>query len=427
MQRILSARSDSFVREFQVIIGHGPNCNDGATAMWSVWRVLDPEYRAALAKEGGFYSKPFDDAETSLKPYLHPNSVEGAIRMQEKGFHTVFVFSQPNMPIAEKLVRGKNVLVLDLDMGDALIPLVEAAKSVFICDHHDTSQTTIFKHSEVLLNTYRNKFAQLINTSKRECGATLAWRFTHSADIPAFVQVVRIGDTWQWSDHPELHAKFVLKSLYVKRAFRSFPDIEATFQSWDRNFHKWVEHGRIIHEHETALVKQAAKQCNLGYMQAEDGTVYTVAYVQGNLLVSEIGAAMRWYAEQRFKVPIDFCAIWKYAPRHDRVIVSLRDPSPNLKLGQIARTIKSSDGTGGGHVEAAGFSFIGIENFKRFILPYAPVDNTPTTAPTLTSTTPIPIIETSTLSEIKTLPVGTAFNALAADYSPNLTLSDPLE
>jgi hypothetical protein len=370
---------ESFFQQFQVIIGHGPNCNDGATALWAVWRSMSPEYRAALAKEGGFYAQPgvstssdpddINDETSDLvtQPFVHPNSVEGGIRLQVKGFPVVFVFSQPKAPVSDRLIRGKNVLILDLDMGDELVHIVEAANYVFVCDHHDTSQTTILKHGDFLLNLNRHKFAQWINTSKKECGATLAWRLTNSADIPPLVQVVRIGDTWQWNDHPELQPKFVLQALFVRRAFRSFPDIEETYQNWDRNFHSWVEQGRIIYDYETALVKQAAKQCDIGYIQTNDNTVYTVAYTQGNLLVSEIGANMRWYAEKRFKTKIDFCAIWKYSSRRDLVIVSLRDPASGIKLGHVAREIKGTTGNGGGHVEAAGFSFQGLERFREFI------------------------------------------------------------
>lgn len=355
-----------FIQQFQVIIGHGPNCNDGATSMWAVWRTLSPEYKSVLAREGGFYAPPKEEED---KPFLHPNSVEGAIRLQKKGLPLVFVFSQPSVPIPNKLIRHKNVLILDLDLGDALIPLVTAANYVFVCDHHDTSQATLAKHADFLLSQNRHKFAQLINTSKKECGATLTWRLTHPTEIPPLVEVVRIGDTWQWDDRPDLQAKYVLQTLYVKRAFRSFPDIEKTYQNWDRKHHSWVDRGRIIYDYQMALVKQAAKQCDLGYIQTQDGTTYTVAYVQSSLLVSEIGGAIRWYAERRFRTQIDMCAVWKYNSRRDLVIVSLRDPGPGIKLGRVARDIKGSIGNGGGHAEAAGFSFQGIARFREVILP----------------------------------------------------------
>jgi hypothetical protein len=297
---------------YNVIIAHGPGCNDGATAAWCIWRLLPRDYRDHLAKEGGFYVKPEreekEDEEpvqqpvsTSTDPFIHPNSPEGAMKLQDKGFPVVFVFIQPSEGVPSKLVENKRVLILDLDMGDALIPVVAAANFVLLADHHDSTPLTICKHAAFLFDQSRHKFATFVNTSKSECGTTLAWRLTHTAELPPFVQVVRIGDTWQWNEYPELKARFVLKALHIRRAFRSFPDIEATFIHWDENFESNAEKGRAVMEFESALIKQGAKKCDLGFIQTNDGTVYNVAYTQADLLYSEIGAAMKWYAQQRFK------------------------------------------------------------------------------------------------------------------------------
>lgn len=364
---------------YKVIIAHGPGCNDGATAAWCVWRTLPRSYRDLLAEEGGFYAKPDmikeEDDQSTIESFLHPNSAEGAMRLQDKGFPVVFVFLQPSEEVPVKLIEGKSVLILDLDMGDALVSVVQSASSVFLCDHHDSTPLTIRKHSEFLYEQSRHKFSTYISTSKSESGASLAWRLTHTADIPPFVQVVRIGDTWQWNDYPELKARYVLKSLFLRRAFRSFPDIEGTYLHWDANFKSHVEKGRAVLEFETAIIKQIAKQCDLAFIQTEDGTVYNVAYTQCNTLISEVGSAMKWYAQKRFNVPIHFCATWKYVSYKDLVSVSLRDGEPGINLATIARTIKGSNGKGGGHDAAAGFSFAGIENLHKFFHKVNPVVN----------------------------------------------------
>lgn len=369
MYRPCDKRGAKFVEQFDVIIGHGPGCFDGATAMWAVWRLLDPNYQEQLAKEGGFYNF----SETKISPchrsFIHPNSVEGAIQMQQKGFPVVFVFVQPGTYIPKPLIEGKNVLVLDLDLGSNLMPLVRNAKTVFVCDHHDTSSATIHKYGDELLNRYHHKFSQLVDTSKKECGATLIWRLTHSDVIPSMLEVIRIGDTWQWGDSPELHAKEVLHSLFVRRSFRSFPDIEQLFQSWNENFDTWVKEGSILNLYNTSLAKQAAKQCDIGSVQSKDGKKYTIAYVQSSILVSEIGTSIRKYAENRFKIPIDFCGVWKYVSRKNLIIVSLRDPRSGLKLGRIAKEIVGSTGTGGGHDESASFIISGLHSFSDVIKP----------------------------------------------------------
>lgn len=402
----------SFNFNYDVIIAHGPGCNDGATSAWCIWRTLPRDYRDLLAKEGGFYSKPEredkedtkeetkeDVVQTPHEPYIHPNSPEGAIRLQARGFPVVFVFVQPSEGVPRRLIENKRVLILDLDMGDALIPLVTAAAYTLLSDHHDSTPLTIHKHADFLLNQSRHKFALYVNTSKSECGATLAWRLSHGAEIPPFVQVVRIGDTWQWHEYPELNARFILKALHVRRAFRSFPDIEGTFIHWNENFQAHVQKGRALLEYETAIVKQVAKQCDLGFIQTNDGTVYTVAYTQCNVLHSEVGSTMKWYAQQRFNVPIHFCVTWKYVSYKELVSVSLRDGEPGINLATIARNIKGGDGKGGGHAEAAGFAFYGIENFHKFILKSNPIppsqsENTLENTQTTNSLDSPPVINT---------------------------------
>ncbi|CAH6420011.1 Hypothetical protein HVR_LOCUS1060 [uncultured virus] len=369
--------STNLLFSYDVVIAHGPGCNDGATAAWSVWRLLPFWYQKQLAAEGGFYAKPNQDEESeesnSGDSYVHPNSPEGAIKLQNKGFSVVFVFIQPSEGVPDVLVKNKRVLILDLDMGDALISLVRAATYTLLSDHHDSTPNTLCKYSQILFDENRHKFATYVNTNLQESGATLAWRLTHSAVIPPFVQVIRIGDTWQWDEYPELHAKAVLTALYMKRAMRSFSEIEETFQTWDKYFPEYVQKGKTALEYERSITRQMAKQCDLGFIQTHDGIVYNVAYTQASALHSEVGSSIRYYAEKRFKVPIHFCCTWKYASFKKLVSVSLRDSMEGLNLARIARTVKGSNGKGGGHVAAAGFSFYGIENFHKFILISAPV------------------------------------------------------
>jgi hypothetical protein len=110
-----------------------------------------------------------------------------------------------------------------------------------------------------------------------------------------------------------------------------------------------------------------AKKCHIGFIHTDDDKVYTVAYTQSNILHSQIGISMRYYAEERFKRPIHFCATWKYIPDKECVSVSLRDPIPGINLASIARSIKGTYGKGGGHTDAASFTFFGIDNFHKFI------------------------------------------------------------
>lgn len=366
--RIINMENITFPHD--VIISHGPGCNDGAVAAWCLWRLLPKTYRDKLSLYGGFYSNPDKEENENIfvNGYLHPNSPEGGIRLQEIGLPVVIVFVQPGQEIPRKLVQDKRVIILDLDMGDELVQIVENASFTLLVDHHDSTPLTISKYGNVLFEKYRHKFATYINIHKSESGASLSWKLTHSPMLHPFVEIVRIGDTWQWNDYPELQAKFVLEALYMKRAFRSFNDIENTFIQWNENFQSYVQIGSIYYESKLSLAKQIAKQCDLGFIELNDGTIYTVAYTQANILHSEVGSLIRYYAEKRFEIPIDLCVTWKYISYKGLVSVSLRDGREGLNLSFIARNIKNTNGKGGGHTGAAGFIFYGIENFHNFIL-----------------------------------------------------------
>jgi hypothetical protein len=190
--------------------------------------------------------------------------------------------------------------------------------------------------------------------------------------VPPLVEVVRIGDNWQWSDFPELRAREFLKSTFIHRCFRSFWDIEDMYQRWDELHGEYVRDGAILQQQETAYSKKIAKQCDLGYLVLNDGTVHAVAYTQANVLHSETGSLIRWYAEKRFpSIPIACCATWNYSSSKGLVIVSLRDPAPGIDLSHLARNVKGCK-TGGGHVAAAGFSFYGLESFHTIMQKYPP-------------------------------------------------------
>ncbi len=374
---------------FSVVIGHGPGCRDGSASMWIVWRNLPEEYKHQLSLEGGFYASPrsYEDESTSesklyskphsaeepasseSKLYLHPNSQEGAMRLQENGYPLVFVFTKHHEKIDPRLITGKRVLILDLDLGDALVEVVKLASYVFVCDHHVSTSETIKRHSEFLLCHNRHKFSTYINTSKYESGASLTWKLYSRDPVPPLVRIVQMGDTWTWNSNPHLEARAVLKALFVKRSFRSFADLEETFRTWDTKFESYVDTGKLLLSYETSLVRKTAKKCNIGYIQTSDGTWYTVAYIQSNLLHSEIGASMRWFAEKRFGIPIHFCVTWNYVSYNKLVSVSLRDPVHHLNLSEIAQSIPKTFGRGGGHLDAASFMFEGLENFHKFIRP----------------------------------------------------------
>jgi oligoribonuclease NrnB/cAMP/cGMP phosphodiesterase (DHH superfamily) len=355
--------------DYDVIIAHGPSCNDGATAAWSVWRSLPVSYTEELARFGGMYAMSTVDKTTIQVngETVHPNSMRGAIRMQEMGFPVVFVFVQPGEVILQLLTEGKRVLLLDLDLGANLLSCIRHSKHVTLIDHHDSTLHTLGKHSNLLFGELASKVSLIINTNKSESAASLTWRQFQTAVVPPFVNIVRMADNWQWNEVPDLCAREVTKALRFERKFNSFETIEKTYENWDIMFPMYITRGEMLLGFETAMVNQVAKQCEIGMIKTKDGKEYTVAYTQANIVHSEVGAAMRKFALARFKITVDFCATWKYSSHHNIISVSLRDPTPDIDLSVVARSIPGAEGEGGGHKEAASFAFIGLQNFHNMI------------------------------------------------------------
>lgn len=358
-----------FTFPYQVIIAHGPGCKDGVTAAWAWWRLLPHDYRMALQALGGFFDKPRKKIEHQYeynKPQI--NSLLGALDLQLLGYPVVFAFAQHNDEIPVSLIKDKTVLILDLDLGAELGKVVEYAAFTMICDHH-TSTLNTFNKQQILLYP-KNKFDFYIDTRKTESGASLSWKLSHQTDVPLLVDIVRTGDTWQFDDiaNRHLHAKEVLRTLHFEGTFNSFPSIEEAFTSLEGNFLEYVSRGVVLLQHDKRIVKTICRQCDLGMLQLNDGTTYTIAYAQCNVMHSEVGASMRLYAEKRFPgANIDLCATWKYASHRGIVSVSLRDARPGIELSTVARNIAGANGQGGGHDTSAAFMFQGLENFHKFI------------------------------------------------------------
>ena len=362
----------NFTFPYDVIIAHGPNCKDGATAAWCWWRQLPADYRKALQNQGDFYDHP-KIGNKAIGPLCkedsYADSPAGALRLQRQGFPVVFAFAQPNTEMPIELIKNKRVLILDLDLGDELLPVVVNAAFTMLCDHHTSTPDTVKRLAPQLFG--RDKFGMFVDTRKLESGASLSWKLSHSIKLPRFVQIVCVDDTWQFDENPHLHAKEVMRAMHDDNVFTSFPGIEECFNAFQSNYLNYVNRGSILLSHDQRIIKIICRQCDLGTLVMNDGTKYTIAYTQCNVMHSEVGAAMKYYAKKRFpNMRIDLCATWKYVSHRKVVSVSLRDGEPDINLAVVAREVAGTDRQGGGHDTSAAFMFEGLENFHKFIQPY---------------------------------------------------------
>lgn len=384
---------------FDVIISHGP-CVDGVTAAWVLWRILPEKYKNKLARKGGSYSlngdEQSEEEKNNLEGPLYPvNSLLGAEKLQRDGYPIVFAFAHPNEEIPLGLIKGKKVLFMDIDPSNQLPLLINNCSFLTIIDHHDSTINTLKLHND-LIKSNKDKININVETyNKKKSAANMIWELINeNEETPDMVEIVRIGDTWDFDDRPDLKPRNVLKALKMDKVFKSFKKIEETYLNWNDKFAKYKEIGTIVNKYENNLITKAAKKVALCYMKTKDGTYYNVAYTAANILHSEIGASLRFYAEERFyPTKIDFCATWKYVPHEEVIIVSLRSPATKkeqsqsdnqetinlqsksrddreiknyIDLSEIARNIEGTDGKGGGHYDASSFTFKEIEKFHYY-------------------------------------------------------------
>lgn len=349
---------------YDVIIAHGIGCNDGALSAWCIWNKLPSDYKEKLILEGGFYNINGNSEDY----FNHPNRPKGAHRLQQNGHPVVFVFIQPKEQIPIDLISNKRVLILDLDMGKELLSVVEHAKSTMLIDHHHSSNQTLATYGGELFSKWGNKFASLIKTDVSDSGVTLTWKYFYdSSKIHPLIDIIRIGDTWQWNDNTD--AEFIINSLNARNLLSSFTSIDKLMETWDEKYLDYLEEGKQITAIKNHYVNSLSQLCNIGNMETNDGKIYTVAFVQGSILLSEVGVSLKSVASKLYNVNVDFSAVWKYVPSKNIITVSFRDPNDGIDLSQIAKDIKHSNGKGGGHIKASAFAFFDIKDFSLFIKP----------------------------------------------------------
>lgn len=357
--------------EYQVIVFHGPKCPDGMTSAWIIWRLLTKDIRNILLSFEGIYGSINKNSFKNVSKFY--NSDTGA-KIVSQVSPIVFVYSQPGQEIEESIIKDKNVLILDLDMGKELARIINLSKKTLIIDHHFTSLETmeeIKNNEEIPLNKY--EFYVKIETE--HSGASLTWQYFNDEEIPWFINIVRIGDTFTFEE--DKTAKPVLTYLYNKGVFLSFTNLDNFVKKATSNkIKKIYQKGLIMLKFQETLAKDSAKLFTVSKLKTKEKT-YTVAYVASTLLSNEASQYIREFYDNNnnYKETLDFVAFWKYLPYNSLVLVSLRDPLKiddiyQHNLGEIAKNICDFSGNpcngGGGHISAAAFNFTGIENFHNF-------------------------------------------------------------
>lgn len=411
--------------EFDVVIAHGPKCNDGTTSAYIAFSTLPEETKAKYKHYKGKYSsKPNIKVWASQqsvwnekknievdwtpvedwKPYDPPTSITGCTVIEED--LVKFIFCQPGEVIPKELVQDKRVLVLDLECtvelvmeevpvkeGEGIVMelrpaetrftktanLIYHAKKVTWIDHHESGKSCLLKTDHPNLELIFEISSMRDNVEIKESGCSLTWKYFYSDPLPPLFDLIRQGDTWDFNSIYSVDTQKLLAYMNYLEVFKGFNNIEAVSKSLLTNedlvsFEDEMTDDRRYEnvpsfELETAI--ECAKKVNIGKIVCnQDGkeVEYTVAYSHASCFIGHLGVLMRKYVRLYYNVDPDLCVCWFWKPENDLVICSMRDPKKGVNLATVSKTVVGPcKVSGGGHPGAASFNFQGLGNLPLII------------------------------------------------------------
>ncbi len=207
-----------------------------------------------------------------------------------------------------------HVVMVDFSYPREVIEqLAESTASFHILDHHVTAQASLAGLPYAYFDM-------------KKSGAVLAWEWAHPEPAPWLLQYIQDKDLWEWR---------MPKSREINAALASYP---FDFQVWDGLAQDMLEvEGRAILRQEQVLITKIVAESVLVDFEEE-----TVPAVYSPVMTSQIG--------ERLCQGFPFCIIWHQ--REGRRYFSLRSKPGTADVSAIATRYG-----GGGHVNAAGFSF----------------------------------------------------------------------
>ncbi len=196
---------------------------------------------------------------------------------------------------------------------DVIERLATSTASLCILDHHVTAQAALAGLPYAFFDM-------------KKSGAVLAWEWAHPEPAPWLLRYIQDKDLWEWR---------LPKSREISAALASYP---LDFQVWDGLTQDVLaREGRAILRRDHALIDKIVAESVLVTCAGE-----TVPAVYSAVMTSQIG--------ERLCTGVPFCIIWH--EQQGRRYFSLRSAHGAADVSAIAARYG-----GGGHVNAAGFSF----------------------------------------------------------------------
>ena len=241
---------------------------------------------------------------------------------------------------------NKSICFVDIcPTFEYLIKISKDVKYILILDHH---KTTIDMHNKLnkLEIPYNIQF--ILDFDRAGCQITWDYFFPEKSQRPWFIDYVADRDLWAWKLES---SKAINTALYDNDFFDSNDLTKLTslvaFNAGEIN--KLIDLGNIV----LKLNKKELDYCSYKAMEAEfivENKTYNVwlGTCSSNLR-SDLGNILANKKNLNGEL-LDFAAIWRYEPKYDEWVISLRGHTDSPDLSMICGHFG-----GGGHAKASGF------------------------------------------------------------------------
>lgn len=222
-------------------------------------------------------------------------------------------------------LRGKEIFLVDFCYDAYEIKRIQKiSTSLTIIDHH-------ISRKDITVSVPHHSY------TANNSGSVLAWQYFHHAKkIPTLLRYIEDVDLWKLK-LPKIREMIAYLDTRLRFSFKSF---EIMIRKFENKITRdlCAREGRIILQYQNVLINDAVK--NSAELVRFCG--HTALSVNSPFIHSEIGHALA-----RKHNP--FSIVW--SQKYGKIIVSLRSIG-NYDVSQIAARFG-----GGGHKNAAGFSF----------------------------------------------------------------------
>jgi len=230
-------------------------------------------------------------------------------------------------------INNRNVLICDISFKkDKILDMIKKTSNLLIIDHHETNQNDLSS----ILNKYKI-------FDMNYSASMLVWKYFYpniDHEPPLLVKYIEDHDIW----NKKLDLTNEFSAWFHKLPFEI--EIYQKYMNNNELFIQDLKSYGIIHLGvDEYYLKRIIPKAFVKFTKI-DNKYYFVAYINSNILKSEIGSKL--FEEYPY---IDFSAVYTINDNDDSTIFSLRSVKTAADVGNIAKSLSPN---AGGHRNAAG-------------------------------------------------------------------------